>query len=165
MLIVWFDNYYSLFKYTMTIIGYIFTIKIVSFYLSAPNPCFFLNRWRLPTEGLGTFLKMLPHQPASAKHIRKLCKSLHSGCLELSALEFLKRVMYKWRADMKRCGGKKRKSNKKKNPEWAIHNHRRWGKPIFSTYKLCSLPPPPLWIHPRKRTADRQREEIGEKQE
>jgi len=40
-------------------------------------------------------------------------------------------------------GEKKRKSNqkKKKNPEWIIHNHRRWGKPIFSTYKLCCLLP------------------------
>lgn len=76
----------------------------------------------------------LPHQPAT--HIRKLCKYGDWGCLELSAPEFLKCVLYKWRPNMKRYGGKR---EAKKNPEWAIHNQRQWGKPIFSTYKLCSL--------------------------
>lgn len=63
----------------------------------------------------------------------------------------------------KKKRGKKRKSNKKRAQNGQYITTGDEANQYFLLTN-CALFPP-LWIHPRKRIADRQREEIGEKEE
>lgn len=69
---------------------------------------------------------------------------------------------------MKRCGQKKKGGKRENRTKKRAQNGQyiTTGDEANQYFLLtnCALFPP-LWIYPRKRIADRQREEIGEKEE